>query len=755
MENETFIFLKDEFENIYQECVEFESLIINESYSPAVAQARKVIEIIVNEIYKLEPTLLEQEDLNTKIRQLHRRKLIPFYISDDLHTIRKAGNDAIHSNLDSPQQYSLKVHQLLYNISKFFYEKYHLTTTPIEIKPYIGIKLNSTSEDIEWIKKELNKLKDQEKNISGVIDSETEKDKNNLDNYNFVQINGSYLNGELNRLRNSSQESVEGCENLSTFKKYLHVDRNIQTELKSKIDECVNKQEGKLILLCGSVGDGKSHLLSYFNEKYPELMKEFEIINDATESFDPKKTSIDRLAYKLSEFNDNNIDSTRKKMILLINLGVLNNFLDSNYAKEEYTKLSSILNDLNIFDANDFSDNFDKDLVSIISFSDNYLFEFNPENKYNVSSKYMSELFSKITAKNDNNPFYKALCMDLENNVNSPILYNYHLFSLKEVQDMTINNLIKIIIKYKKIISTRELLNFIYELIVPSNIKEYDSDESLLYYINDLLPNLFFNTTDRCDILKYVNYEDPVFKRSDIIDQLLMDLNVSDNTINVLKDYMDIDNFKFFNKYLEGITIKNLNSKQKDSVITSIIRFLNFFGNEEIIELFTKESYKDYINYLMNYNNGNIRNLRQLRNEIESAIFNWKGKLNDNYICIDDLEKFKIAKPFNLKLENDIDLSIKESNINRFKTSLLLKFRVNNSNKIELNLDYSLYEVITKLNKGYKPNKSEQKDLLLFNEFIDKLISATTTDKYLVYNLKEDIKFNLENDMGEYVFERL
>ena len=320
---------------------------------------------------------------------------------------------------------------------------------------------------------------------------------------------------------------------------------------------------------------------------------------------------------------------------------------------------------------------------------------------------------------------------------------------------MTINNLIKIIIKYKKIISTRELLNFIYELIVPSNIKEYDSDESLLYYINDLLPNLFFNTTDRCDILKYVNYEDPVFKRSDIIDQLLMDLNVSDNTINVLKDYMDIDNFKFFNKYLEGITIKNLNSKQKDSVITSIIRFLNFFGNEEIIELFTKESYKDYINYLMNYNNGNIRNLRQLRNEIESAIFNWKGKLNDNYICIDDLENFKIAKPFNLKLENDIDLSIKESNINRFKTSLLLKFRVNNSNKIELNLDYSLYEVITKLNKGYKPNKSEQKDLLLFNEFIDKLISATTTDKYLVYNLKEDIKFNLENDMGEYVFERL
>ena len=190
-------------------------------------------------------------------------------------------------------------------------------------------------------------------------------------------------------------------------------------------------------------------------------------------------------------------------------------------------------------------------------------------------------------------------------------------------------------------------------------------------------------------------------------------------------------------------------------MITSIIRFLNFFGNEEIIELFTKESYKDYIYYLMNYNNGNIRNLRQLRNEIESAIFNWKGKLNDNYICIDDLEKFKIAKPFNLKLENDIDLSIKESNINRFKTSLLLKFRVNNSNKIELNLDYSLYEVITKLNKGYKPNKSEQKDLLLFNEFIDKLISATTTDKYLVYNLKEDIKFNLENDMGEYVFERL
>ena len=87
--------------------------------------------------------------------------------------------------------------------------------------------------------------------------------------------------------------------------------------------------------------------------------------------------------------------------------------------------------------------------------------------------------------------------------------------------------------------------------------------------------------------------------------------------------------------------------------------------------------------------------------------------------------------------------------------NLKLKFSANHSDLVDINLDYSLYEVITKLNKGYKPNKSEQKDLLLFNEFIDKLINSTMTNDYLVYNVQDDIKFKLTSELNFYSFERV
>ena len=747
------MFLKDEFGDLYIECKEMEDLIINNNYIPAIIACRRIMEKMVNKIFILEYEQPRNEDLIIKLTYIYRKHYIDYKTSDKCHKIRKLGNLANHDDVENPQLTAFECHQSLFHVLKFFYEKYNDSINPIKINPYTGAP--TEKKDNTQIDELIEELKRRGLTIGTNNPSYEELDQEKESEYDYTPINGSFLLGELTRLKNSSQEAVESHENLSNFKKYLHVKRDIQEELENKIEESIEKNSNKLILLCGSVGDGKSHLLSYLNENRQDLMDKFEVINDATESADPQKTSIDRLAKKLYHFNDENINKNNKKLILSINLGVLNNFIDSDYAKKEYTILSSIFNELNIFDVNDFSNNFDKDPVSIISFSDNNLFEFDANAKYNVSSEYISQLFSKITNEEENNPFYQAFKKDLENGYNSPIIYNYNLFCLKEVQDIIINNLIKIIIKYKKIISTRDLLNFIYEIIVPSNIIKYNENDTALSYLDDLLPNLLFNTTDGCDILKYIHFEDPVIKRNDVIDELLMDLNVTDNPIEILEEYMFLDKIEFFKQSLNNnIFMKDLNIIQKESIVRSIIRFLNIFGKEEIIELFTKESYKTYINYLMAYNKGDTSNLIYLKKEIEEAIFNWKGKIQENYICVENLNKFKIAKYMDIKLEG-LDKAIINKNINRFKIIIQLKFSANHSDLVDINLDYSLYEVITKLNKGYKPNKSEQKDLLLFNEFIDKLINSTMTNDYLVYNVQDDIKFKLTSELNFYSFERV
>ena len=66
------------------------------------------------------------------------------------------------------------------------------------------------------------------------------------------------LGDYFTKLKKSSKESVENILEFSDYNKYMHVERNIESELKNIIQNCNKKQ---LILLCGSVGDGKDILI--------------------------------------------------------------------------------------------------------------------------------------------------------------------------------------------------------------------------------------------------------------------------------------------------------------------------------------------------------------------------------------------------------------------------------------------------------------------------------------------------------------
>lgn len=747
MTNDAFYFLSDEFPDIHDLCRNCEIAIVDERYGDAGNNGRKALEKILKRIIDFEGTKVfgnvkitsgfdaEGKGPKELINYLSRERKIDKKINILCNELRILGNNASHdSNVEFTAEDAKTVHELLYKLSRYFYRRYSVDRKEVNIYPGVIYKKDS---------------KDEPK----IIDT-----KSTLENYQFNQISGSYLLGELTKLKDSSHEAVEGYESLSDFKKYMHIDRSIQTELINKLKEISIKPNNSLVLLCGSVGDGKSHLLAYLNENESELMNNFKLWNDATESDNPNESCIDTLARRLTSFDDNHIDNSTEKLIISINLGVLNNFIDSEYAKERYSKLSTILNELNIFDVNDFSMNFDKEPVSIISFSDYNLFEFDEKNVI-VSSNYLSDMFKKITANKIDNPFYNAYLKDMSNNLNSPIIYNYELFSQKNVQEIIITNLIKIIIKYKKIISTRELLNFIYEILVPSNIEEYDDNVTVMNYIDLLLPNLFFNSTNRCNILEIMHIEDPILKRNKITDEILMKLNVSADVPEVLSYYMDVKSIDFLMKaFGSHYNIRDLDNEDKMVIISSLIRFLNIFGNKEIKDLFTKKSYLDYVNYLYYYNKGNSNELRDLYNEIESAIYKWKGKLENKNLCIDQIDNFKISKQFNLSPISINKSIIDERNYNRFKTVIELEFSVleNKNETIILNLDYSLYEVITKLNKGYKPNKMEQKDLLLFNDFIDNLINLNTSKQFLINNTNDDINFEFELDnFGQYIFRRV
>ena len=155
---------------------------------------------------------------------------------------------------------------------------------------------------------------------------------------------------ELRKLSKLSAEAVQKLDGFAPLKKYMHVPRQTEVDFRTLIQEISGVDHKQLVLVCGSAGDGKSHLLSYL--KYTDqaqILGSWSIINDATESDAPNQTAIQTLAKRIEPFCDDRLDDDgNEKFVLAINLGMLNNFIDSEEGKS-FSKLKQYVLENNIF----------------------------------------------------------------------------------------------------------------------------------------------------------------------------------------------------------------------------------------------------------------------------------------------------------------------------------------------------------------------------------------------------------------------
>ena len=125
---------------------------------------------------------------------------------------------------------------------------------------------------------------------------------------------------ELKKLRESSKYAVaQGTySNLNGFKKYLHIERDVEKKLRTIITNASETNKSQLLLVCGNVGDGKSHILSHLHDELKDVISQFIIHNDATESHNPNESSNETLYKLLEGFKDENLKESKDKVILAI-----------------------------------------------------------------------------------------------------------------------------------------------------------------------------------------------------------------------------------------------------------------------------------------------------------------------------------------------------------------------------------------------------------------------------------------------------
>lgn len=562
-------------------------------------------------------------------------------------------------------------------------------------QPEINIQKEILEEDVESNNIDVTREKIEETKTNELEDQQSKEVKNKS---KFIQ--------KLKILQTSSKDSVVNAESFGDFQKYMHVVRKIETDILATLTEIQNSDTPQLLLLCGSVGDGKSHLLAYIKENYPESLKDCIIHNDATESNNPSKSSLETLEELLQGFNDNGNPS--KHIIVAINLGVLHNFYSREMDKGEYQELCKFIEESGVFSELNTNNEKLNTRFKIINFSKERNFTIN---KDSVISDFYLEIIKKVTANVKENEIYTSWKEDMVANRVTIAHENYALLMNEKVQKRIIEKLIHVILRNKIIISTRAFYNFIFDILVPT--EQLLNTNKTAFSIKNTLPNLLFSHPDRSVILETINELDPVNENNQKKDEFVTNLLMSSDILVFLKEYYSM----FANLPFENIIKKSIQQNELIEIAQFTLRFSELVFEEEGNSTFSK-----YIEYLYAFYKGEETIMGDLFEQLERVVYKWKGSPKEGYVYIsNNINKdFRIATP--LKLDPVVDEDV-------FGSEYSVKTLTNFNNFIRLGfsefyfeLDLRLYELLSKVNAGYRPNNLEINNAIQFEEFYNSLI---------------------------------
>lgn len=762
MERYFLSFLHDSAPKAAMNAKQMENLFFTDS-SSALAKARLFIEEIIKSVWELENLTIESHDykkLSERISYLYRQECFESPINNAFHFIRKAGNDAVHdSDANGNMQQAYAVHKEMYNIAKWYVEFY--TREDLMVPPYEQPQIPKTPEVPEnLIKEKMEELLKQMLGSQVAATTAPEEMKKEVREqaktelmHMFEEPSDNYLAREVGKLRISAAEAVENANSFSAFKNYLHVNRPIQEKVEEILLERFKKDSSNLFLLCGSVGDGKSHLLAYLNQHHKDVMSKYKVFNDATESFSPSKTALETLEEILKGFSDQHINQNEEKVIIAINMGVLNNFVNREHSDYTYNRLKAFIEESDLFSSKILT-HAEEGPFDLVSFADYQMFELTPNG---VESTYFETLLQKICAQVDSNPFYVAYQKDLENGKRTVVHENYEFLSNEFVQNQVVQIVIKVMIQFKHSVSSRHFLNFIADILIPHDFK----DSNVLMESDRLaqtLPFLLFNSSDRSQLLDYIKLVNPLHSRVEVIDELLVTLNTLTEWSALIDERVGVEIGK---EWLRPFTDNTDGEEILEALIPQVVHTL-YLTNESFVKDCSDSVYDQYLDYLYNFNKNSRPKIRDFYKSLRIAIFNWKGSPISEHIYLNILENdFALAQKLKLTPPGGLS-NVEERNeikLQTFKQSIPVAFVGTDKNKpATLEIDYALFKLLVKVEQGYRPNKKDEEDATAFIEFLEKLMDFGNKKDELIFDfVAENKKYRLLNDEFEehgFIFER-
>lgn len=508
----------------------------------------------------------------------------------------------------------------------------------------------------------------------------------------------------LNRLNRGSQEAVQNGKALSDLDLYLHVKRPVEDVIRKNLND-ISSLGGGLLLLVGSAGDGKSHIVSQLRGE--PLFSDFYFLNDATEGCSPLMSAVDTLKYNLSFYSDSLAAGCTTKTVLAINQGKLLDLIEDDSFSLDFSQLKELV-EKNFADGTIGEGN-----IRIISLANQQAFELilNTDEEYPIESSFMSQIMEKITAKCEDNPFYLAYKKDLESadpHSIDPVLINYELLQCENVRAAIVKLIIEAIVRFDLTITPRDFLDFIHSILIFPKWRNFNEKEHIF---DSLLPTLIYNSSEN-KVQRALSMLDPLNASNVEHEQRLSCLHAASTFKDASMELDDID-FSLRNR-LERILSNCFDQKQPIETSCLIFRL------EHLLNYHSESScYKKFLNKLVGYYRKDVLVYEDLELLVKEAIprhygsyFSEGGSIPLNiqgrkykifaFVDFEEPEFFPVFDP-------------NKPHLFERKIRTIWSFK---GEEVRLNIDYHLFEHLWELKSGKLATTYEGEKDLAFSNFI-------------------------------------
>ncbi|MFL0797103.1 MAG: DNA phosphorothioation-dependent restriction protein DptF [Cellvibrionaceae bacterium] len=501
---------------------------------------------------------------------------------------------------------------------------------------------------------------------------------------------------------------------LRAIKDYLYIDTEVEKVFRNRLESV---RDGDIIFLCGSSGDGKSEILTRYDQEYGDDV-DFHL--DATHSFQPEDTAIDTLNQVFSRQK-----ASSRPLVVGINIGMLANYEreGSNDHQTIKSAIAKFLPKASIYSVPDVEQKY-----SFINFEAFPKFSIAEDR---ISSKFFSMLLNRVVVDDQGNNFRDlfnaslGLCDQNSAGIDTKrLVSNYLMLRDRGVQRVVVELLLNARIRQDQFITARMLLDFIYCILTGEKY---------------LFDNLFEGGDN--EILQALSEFDPSVKRDKALDQFVLNrsLNIDDKSFKQFRSEAK-DKFK-----VDSRGKVNVQSLVRQLFILRYTKLESAFPNNftNSFSDYAGRKYREIWSLVKNYSGDGAERkvIRRFYEDIVFSAIGYYANRNAPYLSKGELYLsthglFDVASEAELtieykRIENDPCADIHSFN---------LHMAVNDEPLDAFPLNINLLSLLINVVAGYRPNKHDKNSVVLLDELVNHIrVSVGRADTLFLFKYGERI----------------